>query len=290
MPRYVLAQRSSSEQAAELLRGLSDRSAAVSKRKKKPARVARLIRYEPNPDTRRDRLLKRVLGIVRKVSALGRIAGADMRYELALSCRDPRLPDKGYNCFASSSDASPVETLAEWTRRLEIDAARPESERQFSLFGPDRDPNGIPPTLNSFFLKALLPDSEGRGYRDGDREDEEIWNAIQAERALETFLPIESFPEPFAFAPRPKRMKRPEPLRFVYHDPHASESSSESSTPSVSVEFDDRSPAAELDGPGELCGPPPPDPPPTPREFLLGVADFLRRSRLRTADAARAFQ
>jgi len=210
----------------------------VTKRKNKRETV-----YEKDPDTRRDRLLKRTLGAVRKILQLRRIVGDDMQFAFALSCRDPQRPGIGYNCFAASSEADPREILAEWTRRFDMEAARPIRSACFEKFGPVRDPDEVPPTLFSFPHRSIFPDKNGRGFRDGDPEDEEAWEDLC--RTREAAIPPHSASPPPALAeldaPEPRSdfqclMKRPKTgtLAILSSD---DESNSDSSTLDDSSSF-----------------------------------------------------
>ena len=152
----------------------------------------RMRAFVSSTDTRRDRLLKRILGVVRKILQIGWIAGPDIEFALVISCRDPRNNDAGYNCFASSSDAPPRETLAHWTRRLEVDDARKEKNRQFSIFGPSRDPKSVPATLFSFPHRAIFPDSTKRGCRDDDSEDEVVLERMETRSRAATVQSVVS--------------------------------------------------------------------------------------------------
>jgi hypothetical protein len=131
--------------------------------------------YCRDPKTRRQRLLKRMRGVVRKVLQLARMAEDDINISLVASCRDPFRHDVGYSCFASD-DADPRRAIERAARRICADLERPQYERRFEYFDLERNIKRISENMHTFVDRSTLVD---------DSETEELWrDVLRRERSL----------------------------------------------------------------------------------------------------------
>ena len=105
---------------------------------------------EKRPRVRRDRILKRIRGIVKKTKQLSALAAEDMEFIFIATCRDPLKRESAYNCIATDSD-DPHEALEKWYERA--------ATGEFEEFGPDDVEKAILPVIYGF-PHASFPSEE----------------------------------------------------------------------------------------------------------------------------------
>lgn len=106
---------------------------------------------ETRPRVRRDRILKRIRGIVKKAKQLSALAAEDMEFVFVASCRDPLKREDAYNCIATDSD-DPRAALAKWNDRVATTVDR------FEEFGPDDVEKAIKPVIYGFPHASFPPE------------------------------------------------------------------------------------------------------------------------------------